>query len=222
MKILIIGHDPSLQTALKPTLGSNGYKVELVTGKLAARDWAGLECCDLLILDGETTELSVVRTLREQGSSCPVLLLTCHAAVEDRIAYLDAGVDYFLVKPFDPRELLASVNALLLRRNRPDSRLTFGDIHLEVSTATLVCGEKSIRLSARETEVMGLLLQSKERNLAKSLILARVWGYDSHAAENHVEVYVGFLRKKLKAIGSNVRIASVRRMGYHLESDKAV
>lgn len=222
MKILIIGHDPALQTNLKPVLEANGYQAELVTGESAARDRAVLGCWDLLILDGETAGLDAVRTLREQGSSYPVLLLTNHAAVEDRIAYLNAGVDYFLVKPFDPRELLASVNALLLRRSRPDSRLAFGDTHLELSTATLVCGEQSIRLSARETEVMGLLLQSKDRNLAKGLILARVWGHDSHAAENHVEVYVGFLRKKLKAIGSNVRIASVRRLGYHLEMDHAL
>ena len=84
----------------------------------------------------------------------------------------------------------------------------------------LVCGERQIRLSAKEFDVMRLLFQSGEKNLSKELILARVWGYDSEAVENHVEVYVGFLRKKLRSIGSNVRIQAVRKLGYHLEVEE--
>ena len=85
----------------------------------------------------------------------------------------------------------------------------------------LICGEKSVRLSAKEFDVMRLLLQYKDKNLSKEVILAKVWGYDSNAVENHVEVYVGFLRKKLRSIGSNVRIEALRRLGYHLEADEA-
>ncbi len=85
----------------------------------------------------------------------------------------------------------------------------------------LVCGDKSVRLSAREFDVMRFLLQSKEQIIPKEVILARVWGYDSNAVENHVEVYVAFLRKKLQSIDSNIRICAIRRMGYHLEVDKA-
>jgi DNA-binding response OmpR family regulator len=99
--------------------------------------------------------------------------------------------------------------------------MTFGNTALELGTGMLVCGDKSIRLSSREFDVMRFLLQSKERNLSKEVILARVWGYDSNAVENHVEVYVGFLRKKLASIGSNIRIAAVRRLGYHLEVDES-
>ena len=89
---------------------------------------------------------------------------------------------------------------------------------LDLASGMLVCGEKSVRLSAREFDVMRFLLQSQERNLSKEVILARVWGYDSNAVENHVEVYVGFLRKKLASIGSDIRIVSIRRLGYHLEA----
>ena len=95
--------------------------------------------------------------------------------------------------------------------------LVFGNTSLDLDTCTLVCGGKSVRLSAREFDVMRFLLQAQDRILSKGMILARVWGYDSNAVENHVEVYVGFLRKKLSAINSNVRIEAVRRLGYRLE-----
>ena len=93
-----------------------------------------------------------------------------------------------------------------------------GNTALDLSSCTLVCGENSVRLSAREFDVMRFLLQSKGRVLSKEMILARVWGYDSSAVENHVEVYIGFLRKKLKSIGSDIRIEAIRRLGYHLEA----
>ena len=95
--------------------------------------------------------------------------------------------------------------------------MVYGNTSLELSTSMLVCGEKRLRLSAREFDVMRFLLQSKDQILPKEVILARVWGFDSNAVENHVEVYVGFLRKKLQSIGSNVRIVALRRLGYHLE-----
>ena len=95
--------------------------------------------------------------------------------------------------------------------------LVFGNTSLDLDTCTLVCGGKSVRLSAREFDVMRFLLQAQDRILSKEMILARVWGYDSNATENHVEVYVGFLRKKPRSIGSNLQIAAIRRLGYHLE-----
>jgi DNA-binding response OmpR family regulator len=97
--------------------------------------------------------------------------------------------------------------------------LVYGNTSLDLSSCMLVCGNNSIRLSSREFDVMRFLLQSRGQNLSKEVILARVWGYDSNAVENHVEVYVGFLRKKLNAIGSNLRIVAIRRLGYHLEVD---
>ena len=134
---------------------------------------------------------------------------------------LKTGADYYLTKPFDARELLACVNALLRRQGTEVDELTFGNTALDLSSGMLICGEKSVRLSAREFDVMRLLLQARSRNLPKETILSRVWGFDSNAVENHVEVYVGFLRKKLRSIGSNVRIEAVRRLGYHLEVDKS-
>ena len=148
-------------------------------------------------------------------------MLTARAAVEDRIEGLNAGADYYLTKPFDTRELLACINALLRRQGNQVEELVYGNTALELSTGMLVCGEKRVRLSAREFDVMRFLLQSQDQILPKEVILARVWGYDSNAVENHVEVYVGFLRKKLLSIGSNVRIVALRRLGYHLEVDSS-
>ena len=111
--------------------------------------------------------------------------------------------------------------ALLRRQGAEVNELSYGNTALDLSSGTLVCGEKQLRLSAREFDVMRYLLQMKGQNVSKEAILARVWGFDSNAVENHVEVYVGFLRKKLKAIGSNVHIEAARRLGYHLEVEEA-
>jgi DNA-binding response OmpR family regulator len=159
----------------------------------------------------------VARQVRSKRCATPILMLTAKSGLEDRIEGLNAGADYYLTKPFNSRELLACINALLRRQGNQVDELSYGNTALDLSSSTLICGDKSVRLSAREFDVMRFLLQSKERNLSKETILARVWGYDSEATENHVEVYVGFLRKKLKRIGSNIKIEAIRRLGYHLE-----
>ena len=115
------------------------------------------------------------------------------------------------------RELLACINALLRRQGNQVDELRYGNTALDLASGMLLCGAESVRLSAKEFDIMRFLLQSKGNNLSKEVLLARVWGFDSNAVENHVEVYVGFLRKKLASIGSNVRIEAVRRLGYHLE-----
>lgn len=159
----------------------------------------------------------VARQVRADRCTTPILMLTARSDIEDRIQGLNAGADYYLTKPFDSRELLACVNALLRRQGDQVDELRMGNTALDLSSCTLVCGENSVRLSAREFDVIRFLLQSKGRVLSKEMILARVWGYDSNAVENHVEVYVGFLRKKLTSIGSDLKIEAIRRLGYHLE-----
>lgn len=147
-------------------------------------------------------------------------MLTARSGLEDRIEGLNSGADYYLTKPFDSRELLACINALLRRQGAEVNELVLGNTALDLSSCMLLCGEKSVRLSAKEFDVMRFFLQSKSSVLSKEMILARAWGFDSNAVENHVEVYVGFLRKKLQKIGSNVRIEAIRRLGYHLEVDE--
>ena len=220
MKILIIEDEKLLAESLKTLLEGKGFSVEVALDGVTGAEYAGLGVYDLLILDVMMPGLNgyeVARKVRAQRVSTPILMLTARCSVEDRIEGLNAGADYSLSKPFDTRELLACIHTLLRRQGKQVDELCFGNTALDLATSTLICGDKSVRLSAREFDVMRFLLQSRERILPKEMILARVWGYDSNAVENHVEVYVGFLRKKLKSIGSNVRIEAIRRLGYHLE-----
>ena len=224
MKILIVEDERLLADSLKRLLEGKGFEVEAVYDGQSGAEYAELGIYDLLILDVMMPGLDgyqVARKVRASRCATPILMLTAKSSVEDRILGLNAGADYYLTKPFDSRELLACINALLRRQGKQVDELVFGNTALDLETCMLVCGSKSVRLSAREFDVMRFLLNGQDRILSKEMILAKVWGYDSNAVENHVEVYVGFLRKKLKSIGSNVRIEAIRRLGYHLEVEQA-
>lgn len=223
MKILIVEDERLLADSLKALLEKKGFQVEAVYDGETGEEYAQLGVYDLLILDVMMPKLDgyeLARRVRASRCGVPILMLTARSALEDRVQGLNAGADYYLTKPFDSRELLACINALLRRQGSQVDELTLGNTALDLATGMLVCGERSVRLSAKEFDVMRALLQAGGANLSKESILARVWGYDSNATENHVEVYVGFLRKKLASIGSDIKITAIRRLGYHLEVDE--
>lgn len=220
MKILIVEDEVLLANSLKTLLEKKGFAVEVAYDGETGKDYAETGVYDLLILDVMMPKLNgydLARQVRAERCTTPILMLTAKGELEDRIEGLNAGADYYLTKPFDTRELLACINALLRRQGDQVDELRFGNTALDLASGMLVCGAERVRLSAKEFDIMRFLLQSKGNNLSKEVLLARVWGFDSNAVENHVEVYVGFLRKKLASIGSNVRIEAVRRLGYHLE-----
>ncbi|MDD7221710.1 MAG: response regulator transcription factor [Eubacteriales bacterium] len=220
MKILIVEDEVLLANSLKTLLEKKGFTVEVAYDGETGKDYAETGVYDLLILDVMMPKLNgydLARQVRAERCATPILMLTAKGELEDRIEGLNAGADYYLTKPFDTRELLACINALLRRQGDQVDELRFGNTALDLASGMLVCGAERVRLSAKEFDIMRFLLQSKGNNLSKEVLLARVWGFDSNAVENHVEVYVGFLRKKLASIGSNVRIEAVRRLGYHLE-----
>lgn len=220
MKILVVEDEKLLADSIQTMLSKKGFDVEVVYDGERGAEYAELGIYDLLILDVMMPKMNgyeVARTIRAKRCGTPILMLTAKSGLEDRITGLNAGADYYLTKPFDSRELLACINALLRRQGAQVDEVTYGNTALDLSSGTLISGTNSVRLSAKEFDIMRFLLQAGERNLSKEVILARVWGYDSDAVENHVEVYVGFLRKKLKSIGSNISIEAIRRMGYHLE-----
>ena len=224
MKILIVEDEKMLADSLKVMLEKKGFEVHVEYEGESGAEYALLGVYDLLILDVMMPKMDgyqVARQVRHARCHVPILMLTAKSQLEDRIMGLNAGADYYLTKPFDSRELMACVNALLRRQGNQVDELCYGNTALDLATSTLVCGERYIRLSAREFDVMRFLMQYQERNLSKEVLLAKVWGYDSNAVENHVEVYVGFLRKKLKSIGSNLKIEAVRRLGYHLEVEES-
>lgn len=223
MKILIIEDEKLLADSIRMLLERNGFEAECVYDGKTGEQYAELGVYDLLILDVMMPGMDgyqVAREVRAKRCSTPILMLTARSGLEDRITGLNAGADYYLPKPFDTRELLACIHALLRRQGGQVDEMTFGNTTLNLSTSILSCGDRSIRLSDREFDLMRFLLESREKNLSKEVLLVRIWGFESNATENHVEVYVGFLRKKLKSIGSNIRIEAVRRQGYHLEVDE--
>ena len=223
MKILIVEDEHLLADSLRTLLEGKGFTVEVAYDGTTGADYALLGIYDLLILDVMMPGMDgyqLARQVRSRRCTTPILMLTARSGVEDRICGLNAGADYYLTKPFDTRELLACINALLRRQGSQVDELVFGNTSLDLDSCLLVCGERSVRLSAREFDVMRFLFQAQGRNLSKEAILARVWGYDSNAVENHVEVYIGFLRKKLASLNSNVRINTRRRLGYHLEVEE--
>ena len=220
MKILIVEDERLLADSLKALLEKKGFQVEAVYDGESGEEYAELGVYDLLILDVMMPGLDgyeLARRVRARRCGVPILMLTARSALEDRVEGLNAGADYYLTKPFDSRELLACINALLRRQGGQVNEVRLGGTALDLATGMLLCGERSVRLSAKEFDVMRALLQAGGANLSKESILARVWGYDSNATENHVEVYVAFLRKKLASIGSDIRIVAIRRLGYHLE-----
>ena len=223
MRILIVEDEKRLAGTLAELLHRRGYTVDVSYDGVSGLDNARSGIYDLVLLDAMLPGLdgfTLLQQLRAGGDTVPVLMLTARSDLSDRVRGLDCGADYYLTKPFDSRELLACVNALLRRQGDQVDELRMGNTALNLASCMLECGENSVRLSAREFDVMRFLLQSKGRVLSKEMILARVWGYDTNAVENHVEVYVGFLRKKLASIGSNLKIEAIRRLGYHLEAEE--
>lgn len=220
MKILLIEDERLLAQSIQDLLTAKGFQVETVHDGETGVEYALLGIYDLLIIDVMIPGLNgyqVTRQVRANRCAMPILMLTAKADVNDRIEGLNSGADYYLTKPFDTRELLACINALLRRQGTQMDNLTFGNTELDLSTCMLRCGDKKVRLTAKEFDVLRQLMRHGEKLIPKEILLARVWGFETNAVENHVEVYMAFLRKKLRSIGSNVQISAIRRMGYHLE-----
>ena len=223
MKILIIEDEKVLADSLKRMLESKGFETDAVYDGESGEQYAMLDIYDLIILDimlPKKNGYDVAKSIRKNRNATPILMLTAKSDIDDKVQGLNSGADYYLTKPFDARELLACVNALLRRQGTQVNELAFGNTRLDMESASLICGENSIRLSAREFDVMRILMTSGTNHISKEALLTKVWGYESNAVENHVEAYVSFLRKKLLSIGSDVRIEAMRRLGYHLECDE--
>ena len=149
------------------------------------------------------------------------MLLTAKSEIDDKIKGLDCGADDYLTKPFNKGELLARVRALTRRKGEiPSNELAFGDIVLNQSTYELSCGTQSLKLGAKEFRIMQMLMYAPKNIISKDEFIEKIWGYDSEAEYNSIEVYISFLRKKLGAIKSTVQIKASRGIGYYIEEYK--
>ncbi len=222
MRILIVEDEVRLAATLADLLRRHGYTADTCHNGVDGLDSAVSGIYDLMILDVMLPGMdgfSLLHNLRDSGSALPVLLLTARSDVSDRVHGLDCGADYYLTKPFESEELLACVRSLLRRGGEPhkDDTLSFGDLRLEQGTFLLSCAQRSVRLSRREYDLMELLMRNGKVIVTKEQILLKVWGYDSDAEDNNVEVYVSFLRRKLGHLQSKVQIKTIRLVGYCLE-----
>ena len=223
MRILIVEDEVRLAGTLADLLKRQGYTADVCHDGVSGLDNASSGIYDLVLLDAMLPGMdgfSLLRELRGGGHSVPVLMLTARSDVTDRVHGLDSGADYYLTKPFEPQELLACVRLLLRRRSgdgRLDDALSYGDLRLDSGTFLLSCQERSVRLSRREYDLMELLMRNGAQIVTKEQLLLKVWGYDSDAEDNNVEVYISFLRRKLTHLRSAVRIKTIRLVGYCLE-----
>ena len=226
MRVLVIEDEVRLAATLQDLLELNGYTADVCHDGEAGLDNALTAIYDVILLDVMLPKLdgfTVLRRLRAEGNATPVLMLTARSETSDKVTGLDSGADYYLTKPFDPKELLACVRALTRRQPelRESDRLTCGDLRLEQSSFTLYCGERSVRLSRKEYDMLELLMLNQKMVITKEKLLLKVWGYESDAEDNNVEVYIPSLRKKQDYLHSGVKIRTIRLGGYCLETPDA-
>ena len=222
MTILVIEDEELLSESLRELLSERGFATEAAYDGPTGLEYALTGLYDLIVLDVMLPGFDgfeLARRLRSKRVGTPILMLTARSGLDDRVEGLDAGADYYLAKPFEARELLACVNAMLRRQGAQVDELRFGDAALDLASAELVRADRRIRLSAREFELARCLFAAGGRIVSKETLLVKVWGWESEAVENNVEVYVGFLRRKLAALGSAVKIKAQRSLGYRLEAE---
>ena len=222
MNILIIEDEYSLADAVAETLKNEKFNVCIKTNGEDGEDEALTSNYDLILLDvmlPKKNGFDVLRCLRQEKSKTPVIMLTAKSEIDDKLNGLEHGADDYITKPFAMRELVARVKAVLKRSNNIENidYLEFGDLSLDLKNAKLKCNDNEIQISGKELELLEQLLLNKNQILSKENLLERVWGYESEAEYNNVEVYITFIRRKLKLIESKVSIKAVRGIGYKLE-----
>lgn len=221
MRVLIVEDERRLAEALGQIMAEQRYQTDVVYDGADGLDYTLTEQYDVIVLDVMLPKLDgfeVASRLRHAHVSTPILMFTARDEMPDKIAGLDHGADDYMTKPFDIGELLARVRALTRRQGEViGEQLAAGDLILDLSTRCLRQGDKSVRLGFKEFDVLRQLMVHPRAVVPKEDIIARVWGLDSDAEDNNVEVYISFLRKKLTFLESNVSIGTVRKVGYYLE-----
>lgn len=221
MRILIVEDEVSLADAITAILKKEQYFVDAVYDGRDGLDYALSGIYDLILLDimlPKMNGIDVLREIRKNNISTPVMLLTAKSDVRDKITGLDCGADDYLTKPFNKGELLARIRALTRRKGEiPSNELVFGDLTLNQSTYNLSCGSLDMKLGAKEFGIMQMLMYVPGNIVSKDEFIEKIWGYESDAEYNSIEVYISFLRKKLSAIKSTVQIKASRGVGYYIE-----
>lgn len=222
MRILIVEDEVRLAETLRQLMEDQRYQVDTVYDGADGVDYGLAGQYDLIILDvmlPKVDGFQVAQRLRAAHVSTPILMLTARDEVSDKISGLDCGADDYMTKPFDTGELMARVRALTRRQGEVlGDVLTVGDLNLDCTSRLLSAGERSVRLGFKEFEVLRLLMVNSGNVVTKETLISKIWGLDSEAEDNNVEVYISFLRKKLVFLNSQVTISTVRKVGYFLDT----
>ncbi|MEG6612057.1 response regulator transcription factor [Pseudoclostridium thermosuccinogenes] len=226
MRILMVEDEKYMAEAVAQVLKKNNYSVDLAYDGEDGLDYGLSGIYDIIILDimlPKMDGISILKELRKNNIQTPVILLTARGETEDKVRGLDSGADDYLAKPFHTDELLARLRALG-RRNAElianDGILKYGDIRLNPHSLKLECGGKEIILTLKESQLLELLIKRKGLIVSKENIIEKLWGYDTDAEDNRVEIHVSLLRKKLAQLDSDVSIHTIRGAGYILKETK--
>jgi two-component system, OmpR family, response regulator ArlR len=224
MRILIAEDERELARGLKYLLEKNNFTVDLAADGQEALELFACNEYDALVLDimmPKKNGLEVLSSIRRHGSHVPVMMLTAKAEIEDRVLGLESGADDYLPKPFATKEFIARVKALARRSSvYTGNRIQIGNTCLDCSSYELVCGSSSLRLNNKEYQLAELFFKYPDMVFSVNRLMDRIWGADSEANMDVVWTYIGFLRRKLKDLSSNVEIKTVRGAGYILEAPK--
>lgn len=221
MRILYAEDEASLARAVKAVLEKNNYSADTVSDGQEALDWLDAGNYDAAIFDVMMPVMdgvTALRKLRARGDRTPVLLLTAKSEIDDKVEGLDSGANDYLTKPFDMKELLARIRAMTRGgSSAADSKLTYGNITLDLATFELSSPTGSYKLAGREFQMMEMLLRQPKVVVSPERMMDHIWGYDTESDISIVWVYISYLRKKLNALGANVAIKASRGAGYSLE-----
>lgn len=224
MRLLLAEDEHELSDALVAILKHNNYSVDAVYNGADALYYLENQEYDGAILDimmPKMDGIEVLKRIRQEGNTVPVLMLTAKSTVDDRVTGLDAGADDYLSKPFAMKELLARIRALTRRNTEAVGNvLSFGNVTLDRSTYEMAAGGNKVRLANKEFQMMEMLMANPGHIISTERFMEKVWGYDSETEMNVVWVYISYIRKKLTGISADIEIKAIRNQGYSLEVSK--
>jgi len=221
MRVLVVEDEKRLAETIADVIEDSGDTVDVDNNGEDGYYDAVSGIYDAIVLDVMLPGMNgfdILKKIRAEEVMTPVLMLTARTGLDDRVTGLNLGADYYLTKPFENQELIAALHAIMRRKSEiiPED-VTFGDLTLSSSTCELMCNGKSVKLNAKEFDLMKYLMINGSNIISKETIINKIWGYDSDAGDNNVEAYISFLRRKLNSLKSEVSISVVRKVGYHLE-----
>lgn len=222
MRLLLVEDEKRLSEALVYVLKKNNYAVDVAFDGAHGQEMAETDIYDLIILDRMLPRkegVEILKVIRTNGIKTPVIFLTAKDSITDRVTGLDAGADDYLVKPFSTEELLARIRALSRRQSNlvENNSIRFACTVFEPLKGEVVFGGETIKLTLKESQLLELLMKNKNQVMTRELILDRVWGMESEVDVNSIELYVYYLRKKLKNNNCNISIKTIRGVGYSAE-----